>query len=359
MKTSSLNLIVLTIFILMYAQIHSQAKRILIYHETEGYRHASIDDGIKMFEDLGNENNIWATDVSQNSNVFNTSNLSQYDAVVFLSVNGNDILSNTEKTALENFIASGNGFVGIHASSDAFNDNSWPFYTELLGAIVQEDPYHTSSNYTADVEVVSDNSIIDFLGNVGADWEHTDEFYYWEGGYLSSDNTVLLKVESTGSNSYDAKRPITWFKESITYDDDNNSETPDVTLSGIRSFYTGLGHHEVDYLSNSDFRTLLKNATLWAIGDQTLNIENSSSASLKLINNPVKDKIEISLNNSGANYEIDIYDVSGKQLISETVNQKGIINNKLTFDVSHLKTGMYFVVANSENESKTFKVFKN
>ncbi|GAA0871413.1 hypothetical protein GCM10009117_05590 [Gangjinia marincola] len=56
----------------------------------------------------------------------------------------------------------------------------------------------------------------------------------------------MLEVESTGDNSQDAPRPITWYKE---YD-------------GGRSFYTALGHNSVDYQSDINNRTMMLEAIL-------------------------------------------------------------------------------------------------
>jgi len=208
----------------------SEQKRILIFHETNGFRHTgAINAGIDMFEDLGNENNNWITDNSQDSSVFNSSNLEQYDAVIFLNTSGtdesnNDLLSASEKEAFEDFIESGKGFIGIHAATDTYRNGVWDFYNELVGGIVQTSPNHTSNNYNADMEVLTSHPIIDFLGSEGTIWNKNEEYYYWEinGGQLSDDNIVLLQVEQTGSNSYDMERPITWYKESMDYDDDND-----------------------------------------------------------------------------------------------------------------------------------------
>jgi len=58
----------------------------------------------------------------------------------------------------------------------------------------------------------------------------------------------LLEVQSTGNNSYDAQRPITWYKE----------------FDGGRSFYTALGHNGTTYNGNQNFRLMCEKAVLWA-----------------------------------------------------------------------------------------------
>lgn len=351
-----------TVFIFsIYFFGFSQSKKILVFHETNGFRHSSINSGITMFEDLGTDNGDWTTDNSQNSNVFTTSNLAQYDAVVFLNTSGDNLLSGTEQDALENFISSGKGFIGVHAATDTYRDKSWPFYNELVGGIVQTSPNHTANNFNADMEVKISNSITDFLGAVGSTWNKSEEYYYWEqnGGQLSTDNSVLLEVESTGSNSYDAARPITWYKESITYDDDNNPGTSDVMLTGIKSFYTALGHNSSDYSSNTNFRTMLKNATLWAIGNLTLDISEINYVSnFKIVTNPVKDKVQIAINNFNDGFNIKVYNITGKQIYNQEVKSVEISNNLYELSVTDYKSGLYLFMLTTDTNTQSFKVIK-
>lgn len=338
-------------------------KKILIYHETSGFRHSSINSGIAMFEDLGDENSEWTTDNSRNSSVFTTSNLSQYDAVVFLNTSGDGLLSTTEKEALEGFIANGKGFIGIHAATDTYRDKSWPFYNELVGAIVQTSPNHTANNYNADMEVITSNTLTDFLGSVGSIWNKNEEYYYWErnGGQLSTDNTVLLEVEQTGPQSYDAKRPTTWFKESITYDHDNDAGTAAVNLSGFRSFYTALGHNSSDFTSNSNFRSLLKNATLWVIGNTTLNSKEivKHNNDIKVLTNPVQDELKIFFPISDLTTSINIYNVLGNNILNITVKPSILNSNIYKLNVKNYKCGVYILSISNKNIQKTFRIVKH
>lgn len=351
-----LQVVITLIFFLKFNSLcFSQSKKILVYHETNGYKHSSIETGIKMFEDLGSQNGDWVTDNSQESNVFTSSNLSQYSAIVFLNTTGDNLLTDSEKIAFESFIASGKGFIGVHAATDTYRDKSWPFYNELVGAIIQNDPNHTSSNFNADIEVKKSNSITGFLGPVGSVWNKDDEYYYWEinGGQISEDNSVLLEVEPTGSNSYDARRPITWYKESITYDDNDTS----ITLSDIKSFYTALGHEDTDYISNSNFRALLKNATLWAIGS-TLSIADENEVSEFIVKNPVRNKVKIFFNNFKEDISLKVYDISGKQILQKHLKPVEIINNTYEFSVRNYRAGLYFYILSTSTTTKSFKVLK-
>ena len=360
-----LNSILIFLFLLVSVFGFSQ-KKILIYHETDGFVHSSITHGITMFADLGNENNEWITDSSNNSNVFTTENLSQYDAVVFLNTTGTNLLTDSEEIAFESFIASGKGFIGIHAAADTYRDGTWPFYNELVGAIVQNSPNHTWAGTNADIEVKINNPITNFLGSVGSTWNKDDEYYYWDlnGGQLSTDNTILLEVgETVGQNgmvnSYDAPRPTTWCKESITYDDDNNVSTPDVTLSGIKSFYTSLGHDDIDYTSNSNFRTMLKNAALWAVGSSlSTNDFTNNNENFKIQNNPVKEDVKIRFSNSNLKTSISIYDVLGKKVLNKTVTVSMLDNDVYKINMNSYNSGVYIFVLKNKDVIQSFKIIK-
>ena len=225
---------------------------ILVFHKTNGYRHTSaITEGIKMLQAQGASNN-WNVTESQDPSEFD--DLSSYKVVVFLNTSGGGLLNDTQKQNLENFIQAGNGFVGIHAATDTYRGtdaaSTWPWYNELVGGIVQTSPNHTSNNTTGHVDVKTNHEITDHLGT---QWTKQEEWYYWEqnGGWLYSENITLLELQSTGSNSYDAKRPITWYKE---YD-------------GGRSFYTAMGHNGSDYSDDAEFIEMIRKAVLWTAGE--------------------------------------------------------------------------------------------
>lgn len=222
--------------------------KVLVFHKTLGFRHTSIDDGITMITQQGIDNGLWDTDDSLDSSVFTTANLEQYDVVIWCNTTGDNLLTSDEEAAFEQYINNGGGFVGIHSATDTYRAKDWPFYNDLVGAIVQTDPYHTSSSHNATMTVnETSHPTVDFLGST---WNKTEEYYYWRnnGGQLYDGNINLLTVESTGSNDYDEARPIAWYKE----------------YEGGRSFYTGLGHNDSDYTDDTNFITHVEEGIKWA-----------------------------------------------------------------------------------------------
>ena len=90
--------------------------RVLVFSKTTGFRHSSIGPGITAIQQLGAANGFTVT-ATEDANQFTTANLAQYQAVVWLSTTG-DVLNATQQTAFQSYIASGGGYVGIHAAAD-------------------------------------------------------------------------------------------------------------------------------------------------------------------------------------------------------------------------------------------------
>ncbi|WP_299252750.1 ThuA domain-containing protein [uncultured Aquimarina sp.] len=249
-------LFVLSLFSIGIFSSYSQDFNVLVFHETNGFRHTgAINASISMLEDLGAnaEHDTWSVEATRDASIFTTENLANYEVIVFSNTTGGDLLDDSQQAAMETFIQNGGGFIGFHSATDTYRNtnegSSWPWYNELVGAIVQTSPNHTSNNLPGIMNVLVDHPVIDHIGSVGDTWAHEEEWYYWElnGGQLSDTNENLLEVESTGGQSYDATRPITWLKE----------------FDGGRSFYTALGHNGATYNNNETFREMIEKAVLW------------------------------------------------------------------------------------------------
>lgn len=345
----------LTLVLLICNLSFSQTKKVLIYHETNGFRHGSINNGITMIESQGATNGLWTTDNSQDSNVFTAANLAQYDVVIFLNTSGNDesgsdgdLLLDSEKVAFENFIINGGAFVGVHAATDNCRDGNWPFYNELVGGIVQTNPNHTSNGFNATMDVLNNHPAVDFLGD---SWNKNEEYYYWElnGGQLSADNTVLLEVESTESNSYDAARPMSWYKESITVEG--------ATFNNIKSFYTALGHSGGDYDNDSNFQTHIEEAIKWAINEETLSILETFTNEFKVFPNPFEDRLSLQFDPTPTVTNIEIHSITGKLVYKELVSSL-YVSIEHAVDLSTLQSGVYLFSLKKKDATEILKIVK-
>ena len=211
-------------------------ENVLVFSETAGFRHDSIDEGIAAIQALGTANDF-EVDATEDSTQFNPTNLAQYDAVVFLSTTG-DVLTNDQQEAFEAYVRAGGGFVGIHAAADT--EYTWPWYGEAIGGYFRNHPPGTPTA-TVNIEDTNEPST-DGLPNP---WVRTDEWYNYQsfetpsvngGGDDYSVRNSGVKVlatmnegtydEDDGTDEVNDDHPIAWCSE----------------FDGGIVWYTGLGH---------------------------------------------------------------------------------------------------------------------
>lgn len=200
--------------------------RVLVFSKTQGfggYRHASIEDGKKMFRKLAKEHNFKVT-FTEDVQYFTDDSLSQYNAIVFLSTTG-DLFNNAQQIAIQRFIQAGGGFMGIHGASGT--EYNWPWYGKLVGAWFESHPEDQLQKATIRLSDTTHPAIQD-LPNP---WEHAEEWYNFES--ISSEIKVLGYVDENDYNGgkHGKNHPIFWYQE----------------FDGGRSFYTALGHHPEAY----------------------------------------------------------------------------------------------------------------
>ncbi|MGB9997681.1 lectin [Streptomyces pseudogriseolus] len=216
------------------------AYRILVFSRTAGFRHSSIDEGVTALRDLGAANNF-TVDATEDPAAFTTANLARYRAVVFLSTTG-DVLGSAQEAALEQYMGSGGGYVGVHAAADTEYD--WPFYAGLAGALFQSHP----AIQPATVEV--EDRAHDATAHLGPTWQRTDEWYNYRTNPRTTAHVLASLDESSYSGgSMSGDHPIAWCKD----------------YAGGRAFYTGGGHTEESY-ADPAFRRHLLGGIRWAAG---------------------------------------------------------------------------------------------
>jgi cytochrome c len=216
-------------------------KRILVFSKTAGFRHDSIATGVAMFRELALANGF-AVDASEDANLFNDTSLRDFQAIVFLNTTG-DVLTPPQEAAMERFIRSGGGFVGIHAAADTEWQGNWLWYRGLLGAVFKNHP----AQQDATLQVISTAHAA--TRDLPARISLTEEWYNFRD--LNPTNYVILSVdESTYSGGdHGGCHPISWFRE----------------YEGGRSFYTALGHRKETY-ARPDFRSHVLGGLKWVLG---------------------------------------------------------------------------------------------
>ncbi|WP_299130768.1 ThuA domain-containing protein [uncultured Winogradskyella sp.] len=214
---------------------------LLVFTKTEGFRHKSIPAGINLMTELARNNN-WNISFTEDSNDFEVENLKQYNVIVFLNTTGN-VFNARQKEALKTYMASGKGFIGIHAATNT--EMEWLWFTDMIGAVFRDHP--KVQNATLRIEKSIAHLAINHLNETEV---FRDEWYNFKKP-VSEDVNVLAYLDE---ESYQGKKmntknhPITWYHH----------------YNGGRVFYTGMGHTAEIY-EDSRFKKLIQGAINWAL----------------------------------------------------------------------------------------------
>lgn len=236
------------LFIFFVHTSFSQGKsvRILVFSKTEGYHHASISNGIKMINELAQDNN-WKVTCTDDESLFNPSILSKTDVVIFLNPT-KEVLNEKERKAFRKFIESGRGFVGIHAATDC--EYNCPWYDAMIGTHFRTHP--PTQKGTVIIEDTNHPSMKPFIGKDTISF--VDEWYSFVESprakvhVLASLNENSLRKSQTGDQAWRmGDHPIIWYQE----------------YKGARSFYSVFGH-TAEAFDNPLIREHFANAINWA-----------------------------------------------------------------------------------------------
>src|SRR4026209_1875814 len=97
--------------------------KVLLVAATNGWRHEAVHAGVLAIQQLGVKN-FFDVVYYENPKGINDKYLEQFQAIIFLCTTG-DILDSAQQKAMERFIQSGKGYVGIHSASDTEYDWAW------------------------------------------------------------------------------------------------------------------------------------------------------------------------------------------------------------------------------------------
>jgi cytochrome c len=231
--------LILTLFAILSA-CKNNDKKVLVFTKTAGYRHISIEEGVKAMSSIG-ASNEFSIDTTSNSNNFNEENLKKYSAIIFLSTTGN-LFDTYQQNALERYIQAGGGFVGIHAATDA--EYHWPWYNKLVGGYFSSHP----EIQEAQINVVDASH--ESTKHLSKEWTRKDEWYNFKSLYPDTKKLLTIDENSYKGGSNGKDHPMSWYHE---YD-------------GGRSWYTALGHTNESY-REPDFLKHILGGINYAIGN--------------------------------------------------------------------------------------------
>ncbi len=227
----ALSLALLCVSLCSALSAQAQQFNVLLFTKMNGFHHESVNEGVTAMRAMAQRHHF-TIDWQEDAKVFNDEKLKNYQAVIFLLTTG-DILNDEQQAAMERFIRSGKGFVGIHSASDTEYD--WDWYTKMVGRTFHIHPVIQTAELTVT------NRKFPGVERMPERFLWTDEWYEFGAERIKSLNYILAVDEQT----YDPKvawgdkkgegmgkfHPIAWYHD---YD-------------GGRAFYSALGHLPATY----------------------------------------------------------------------------------------------------------------
>ena len=260
------------------------------------------------------------------TNLQGTSSLTKQNSFIITS---SSLPTYCEVTSLN---SSGNYGTGVTRVS--FNNLSNITSTSNVSPIVRD--FRCSKNTQINVDISYDltvdyNAINDYSqrATVWIDWDNN--------GTFDSDEKVLDdNVDSGNAGSYSATVSVTPPTDVVT-GIPLTMRVISVTRDSGNSCGEGL-------IKRADEYGVLVNATL--------NTKTVNTSQLKLFPNPVQDELTLTLQNNAPLSAYEIYDISGKKVMTSTLNPSNRIQ------VSELSKGMYFMKIKAGNLEMIGKFIK-
>ncbi|MGH1520162.1 T9SS type A sorting domain-containing protein [Chryseobacterium sp. JK1] len=291
-------------------------------------------------------------------NSSNIQDLSNYK--VFVIDEPNIKFTDSEKTALLNFVANGGGLfiISDHNQSDRNNDgwdspNIWNDFFTNNGVVAN--PFGVSFDLNSVSPSTSNFAPISMNPAILAGPQGTPtQMKYSSGATMTlnkNSNPSVQGLVFTSSASNTGSTNVMF--ATATYGNGricalgDSSVPDDGTGDPNDTLYNGYSSD-----ANGNHRPLLVNAVIWLAGSgsSNLNVQNViKEKNAEVYPNPVTDYIYIK-NNTFSTYRL--MDETGKTLSSESLQENSSIN------VKNLPAGIYYLLLQSDKEVKSIKVMK-
>lgn len=231
----------------------ARPRQLLIYSETKGYRHASIEVGIEAITLMGARTGAYRATASEDPAALHADSLRGYDAVLFLNVTGNIFETVESQQALLDFVRRGGGVAGIHSATDACYD--WPEWGAMFGGWFDGHPWNWNAHVTVWIEEPGHPLNAAFGG--ASSFAIQDEIYQLKGPDFRASHRVLASLDPRrtdmtlpGIKRADRDFPITLIRE----------------YGRGRVFYCSLGHNAHVYWNPAVLGHYLAGLQ-WVMGD--------------------------------------------------------------------------------------------
>ncbi|HWK25609.1 MAG TPA: ThuA domain-containing protein [Solirubrobacter sp.] len=242
----------------------ADAGKVLVFTGTADTTNPASAAAATAITALGTANDF-TVDTSSNAADIAVDKLAGYRAVVFVNSSGN-VLDASQESALQSYVQSGGGFVGIGETARLEQGN--PFFDTLIGLTGASRTSGTATESTQDVE------FLDRVHPATRDLPmlqkgHNDVYYSWTNnptglvhtvarvrfnelpdGTSVTNDAITRFTGSTNTNQPQLERPVSWCRD----------------VQQGRSFYTGLGGTAGNWSGTSAVTKHVLGAIQWAAG---------------------------------------------------------------------------------------------
>ena len=229
--------------------------RLLLFEKINGFKDTpSVNAAHSAFVAMA-ERKGWAIVTTDKGGAFNAKTLKQFDAVIWSNISG-DVLSLSQRNALQNYLENGGGFVAVHGSAGD-PVYFWDWYPDtLIGARFSGHPMNPQFQ---EARVVVNTAHL-LATALPGEWRMTDEWYSFRNNPRAVGANVLLTLdESTYSPD--------GMGQNLRMGDDHPIAWTNCVGKG-RMFYSAIGHMPETY-AQPQHVAMLESAIDWVAKDRT------------------------------------------------------------------------------------------
>ncbi len=234
-------------------------KKVLVFSKTDGFRHIEAIPAAKvLFSRLAKENG-WGIAFTQNAAVHNTTQLAQFDLVIWNNVTG-DVLTEDQRAAFRAYVEGGGSVLALHGTGGS-RSYKWDWYpTHFIGT---QFVGHPMSPQFREATVVVEDTPHPSTKHLPKKFKHVEEWYSFadnprdrvtvlatvqEADYGPENRTLLETLTGAGELAMGDDHPIIWHHK----------------VGQGTVYFSALGHMGETY-ALPDYQILLEEAARWLI----------------------------------------------------------------------------------------------
>lgn len=213
--------------------------------QATAFHHDMLGPSMEIMRDLDAKNEWLRVRTSEDMTELTPEVMAQTDVIMF-ATQGEPPMSDAQRSALQQFIEGGRGFVAVHCGSDTYA--KWPWYVNMVGGTFDGHPWH--ENVGVIVHEPSHPAMRPWVTGGANRFEVNDEIYRLKN--IPDDRHILMSLD-TSSVNHDVEEgrsyALSWTRRQ----------------GEGRVFFMALGH-EIAVWKDNRFQESVLGGIRWAAG---------------------------------------------------------------------------------------------